>query len=183
MANLTAQEKFGKISKEGMVKEIVSKFKDHPNFIITSYMGSSVSDLEQLRKNLKKNSADYLVVKNSILKVVFEKMKLQDESSMIEGGMGIALSGDDIISTCKILVNFAKDHDKLKIKSAVADGEYLPVEKVKQLASLPTKEVLLAQVVGGIKWPITGFVHTLSGIIRKFVYAIDAIKAKKQSGI
>ena len=55
MASLTAQDKFGKISKEGMVNEIVSRFKGHPNFIITSYMGSSVSDLEQLRKNLKKN--------------------------------------------------------------------------------------------------------------------------------
>ncbi len=180
MTSIMAQDKFGKISKEGMVKEMVARFKDHPNFVITTYMGSSVLDLELLRKNLKKSSSDYLVVKNSILKVVFDNMKLESESSKIEGGMGIALSGNDIISTCKVLVNFSKDHDKFKIKGAIADGKHLPPEKVKQLASLPSKEVLLAQVVGGIKSPITGFVNTLSAVLRKFVYVVDAIKNSKQ---
>lgn len=179
MASLTAQEKFGKISKEGMVKELVRQFKDHPNFVITSYMGSSVSDLEQLRRNLKKNSADYFVVKNSILKVVFDKMKLAEEVSKIEGGMGISLSGDDIVSTCRVLVNFSKDHDKFKIKGAIVDGKSITTDRVKMLASLPTREVLLAHVVGGIKSPITGFVNTLSGILRKFLYVVDAIKVSK----
>ena len=173
------QEKLGKACKEGMVKEIVSRFKDHPNFVITSYMGSSVSDLELLRKNLKKTSSDYMVVKNSILKVVFDKLKLEGETSKIDGGMGISLSGDDIISTCRALVNFSKDHDKFKIKGAIVDGKSVGPDKVKQLASLPPKEALLAQVVGGIKSPITGFVNTLSAVLRKFVYCVDAIKVSK----
>lgn len=174
-----AQEKLARFCKESMVDEIVSQFKDHPNFIITSYMGSSVADLEALRKNLKKASSDYLVVKNSILKVVFDKLKLENEASRIESGMGIGFSGDDIISTCKVMVNFSKDHDKFKIKGAVVDGKVLEPEKVKILAMLPSKEVLLAQVVGGIKSPITGFVNTLSAVLRKFVYVVDAIKVSK----
>ena len=174
-----AQEKLARFCKEAMVKEIVSRFKENPNFVITSYMGSSVLDMELLRKNLKKSSSDYLVVKNSILKVVFDNLKLESEKSKIDGGMGISLSGDDIISTCKILVTFSKDHDKFKIKGAVVDGKAIPVEKVKQLASLPSRDVLIAQVVGGIKSPITGFVNTLSAVLRKFVYVVDAIKVSK----
>lgn len=178
---MVKSEGFGRLCKERMVEEIASRFKERPNFIITSYMGSSVSDIELLRRNLKKTSSSYFVVKNSILKVIFDKIKLKDEISKIDSGMGISLSGEDIISTCKILVTFAKDHEKFKIKGAIIDGKPVSIEKVKVLASLPPKDVLMAQVVGGIKSPITGFVNTLGGILRKFVYCIDAIKTSKQS--
>lgn len=165
-----------------MVEEIVFRIKEHPDFIITSYMGSSVADLESLRKNLKRSSSDYMVVKNSILKVVFDKLKLAEESSKIEGGMGLSFSGEDIISTCKTLSVFATSHDKFKIKGAIIDGKPMPADRVKVLASLPAKKVLLAQVVGGIKSPITGFVNVLGGVLRKFVYVVGAIRSTKESG-
>jgi len=177
---MAKQEKYAKMCKEKMVDEIIGQIDKHPNFIITTYMGSSVADLENLRKTLKKSSSRYLVVKNSILKVVFGKLKLEAENATIESGMGLSLSGGDIISTCKTVATFASTHDKFKIKGAIIDGKSVPVERVKVLATLPPKEVLLAQVVGGIKSPITGFVYALSGILKKFVYAVDAIKSAKQ---
>lgn len=179
---MAKQEKYARLCKEKMVEEIVGSINKHPNFIITTYMGSSVSDLEGLRKSLKKSSGNYMVVKNSILKVVFEKLKLEGESAKIESGMGLSLSGDDIIATCKTISLFASTHNKFKIKGAIIDGKSIPVEKVNTLATLPPKEVLLSQVVGGIKAPITGFVYSLSGILKKFVYAIGAIKSSKEKG-
>ena len=89
------------------------------------------------------------------------------------------MRGSEGIAESKDLVNFAKTHDKFKIKGAVIDGKLVAEEKIKYMASLPSKEVLLAQVVGGIKAPITGFVMVLGGVIRKFVYVIDAVKNKK----
>ncbi|MFA4981370.1 MAG: 50S ribosomal protein L10 [Candidatus Omnitrophota bacterium] len=178
---MIAKDKYGKLCKELMIEEIASRFKERPNFVITSYMGSSVADLESLRRNLKQSSSTFFVVKNSALKIIFEKIKMESEVSKIDSGMGISLSGEDIVATCKILAAFAKDHDKFKIKGAVIDGKPLPPEKVKELAGLPPKNVLLAQVVGGIKSPITGFVNTLSAVLRKFVYVVDAIKTSKQS--
>jgi large subunit ribosomal protein L10 len=163
-----------------MVDEIVDRINKHPNFIITTYMGSSVADIEGLRKSLKKSSGSYMVVKNSILKVVFDKLKLEGENSKIESGMGISLSGDDIISTCKTVATFASTHEKFKIKGAVIDGKSVPVEKVKALATLPPKEVLLAQALRTMKSPITGLVYTLSGVLKKIVYAVVAIKSAKQ---
>lgn len=178
---MAKQEKYARLCKEKMVDEIVGHINKHPDFIITTYMGSSVSDLESLRKGLKKSSASYMVVKNSILKVVFEKLKLDAESSKIESGMGLSLSGKDIIATCRTVSAFAGTHDKFKIKGAVIDGKSIPVDRVKLLATIPSKEALLSQVVGGIKAPITGFVYCLSGVLKKFVYALDAIKSAKQS--
>ncbi len=176
---MAKQEKFARLCKEKMAEEIISRINKHPNFVITSYMGSSTTELESLRKNLKKSSSNYLVVKNSILKVVFDKIKLSDEVSKIDGGMGLSFSGQDILATCKVLSTFAGTHDKFKIKGAIVDGQSITPEKVKVLASLPSKEVLLARVLAGMKSPIAGFVNTLSGVLRKFVYVVDAIKKSK----
>lgn len=180
---MAGQEKLGKLVKSKMVEEIVSRFKKKPDFVITSYMGASVSELERLRRNLKKISASYFVVKNSILKVVFKELQLTQESEKVDGGVGISLAGDDIASTCKEIVTFAKDVQKFKIKGAYIDGKSFSEEKVKYLASLPPRNVLLAQVVGGVKAPITGFVNTLSGVLRKFVYVVDAIKVSKEKTV
>lgn len=178
---MVTQEKFGKLCKERMVKELLDQFEENPNFIITSFMGSSVADLESLRRNLRKADSSYVVVKNSILKVILTKLKLEEEMSSIGSGMGVSFSGEDVISTCKVLVSFSKDHDKFKIKSARIDGKLFEVDKIKHLASLPPRNVLIAQVVGGMKSPITGFVNVLGGVLRKFVYVVNAIKTSKTS--
>jgi large subunit ribosomal protein L10 len=177
---MAKKEGYARLCKDRMVKELATQIKERPNFVITSFMGSKVSDLELLRKNLKKSQSKYVVVKNAILNVVFKDLDVKEGAAAIDGGMGLLLSGEDIISTCRILMAFAKDHDKLKVKAAYIDGKQISSERVKQLAGLPSKDVLLAQVVGGIKSPITGFVNTLSAILRKFVYVVDAIKASKE---
>jgi len=172
-------DKFGKLCKERMMEETLLRFTAHPNFVITNFMGTNTGDLEGLRRSLKKSQAKYFVVKNSILKIIFSKLKLDEEASRIEGGMGISLCGDDVVASCSVLANFAKANDKFKVRGAVIDGKRLSAEKVKELASLPPKAVLLAMVVGGVKSPITGFVSTLGGIMRKFIYAVDAIRTSK----
>ena len=178
---MAKQEKFARLCKEKMAEEIISRINKHPNFVITSYMGSSTSDLEVLRKGLKKSSSNYMIVKNSILKVVFDKINLSGEVSKIDGGMGLSFSGQDILATCKTLSMFASTHDKFVIKGAIVDGNSITPDKVKMLASLPSKEILLAQIFAGMKSPITGFVNTLSGVIRKFVYVVDAVRISKES--
>jgi len=177
---MAKKEKFARFCKEKVVDELVERFEEQPNFVLTSFMGSSTADMEMLRKGLKKNKARYVVVKNSSLKVILEKIKYADEAKLIDSGMGVALSGDDLVSTCKTLVTFAKDHDKFKIKGGVFNGKSISTDQVKSIAALPSREVLLARAVGGIKAPITGFVNVLGGVLRKFVYVVDAIKINKQ---
>ena len=84
-----------------------------------------------------------------------------------------------MISRMKFWMRLPVKNDKFKIKGAVIDGKRLSADRIKELAALPPKNVLLSQVVTGIKSPITGFVNTLGGILRKFVYVVDAIKTNK----
>ncbi len=171
---------YGKLCKEKMISEILADFKERPNFFLTNYMGSSVVDLENVRKSLRASKSTFFVVKNSVLNVVFDQLKLEEIKSLVDGGVGVSLSGEDIIATSKVLVNFAKTHEKFKIKGAVIEGKLLTADKIKELASLPPKDVLLAQVVGSFYAPITGFVNVLSGVIRKFVYVVDALRSAKE---
>lgn len=171
---------YGKLCKDKMIGEILSDLKERPNFFITNFMGSSVLDLESVRKSLRPTKGTFFIVKNSMMNVVLDQLKLEDAKSLIDGGVGISLSGEDVIATSKILVNFSKTHEKFKIKGAVIYGKLVAVDKVKEMASLPAKDVLLAQVVGGIKAPITGFVSALGGILRKFIYVVDAVKISKE---
>ena len=171
---------YGKLCKDRMISEIVSDLLARPNFFITNYMGSSVSDLEGVRKSLKPSKASFFVVKNSMMNVVLDQLKLEEAKKLVSGGVGISLSGDDVIAASKVLVNFAKTHEKFKIKGAVIDGKLIAVDVINQMASLPTKEVLLATIVRGMKAPITGFVGVLGGVLRKFVYVIDAVKSGKE---
>jgi len=177
---MAKKEKLARFCKEKMVDEVTARIDKQPNFIATNYMGSTVADLELLRRNLRKSSSNYIIVKNSILKIVFDRLKLQDLASSIDSGMGISLGGEDIVSTCKVLVTFTKDHGKFKIKYGFIDGKVVTAERLRVMASLPSRDVLMRYVVGGIKSPITGFVNTLSGILRKFVYVVDAIKTSRE---
>ena len=178
------EEKIGRACKELMLKEIEEALRANSNLIITNYLGLSVMDLEGLRKNLKKNSAQYLVVKNSICKRVFESLKLSDLVKDIDGGVGLGLlsAESDLTLTSKAIVDFARKNNALKIKSGFIDGEYVDVDKIRLLASLPRREGLLAMVLQAMNGPITGFVSVLEGLIRKFAYVVNAIKEQKEKG-
>jgi large subunit ribosomal protein L10 len=173
-------EKLGKLCKEKMITELLLRFEKHPNFIVTSFGTSSTAELESLRGDLKKASANYFVVKNSILKIAFSRLKVEESAFPIDGGIGISFTGDDAVSACNVLVGFSKRNEKFKIRGGVIEGRRVAPEKIKMLAAIPPRNILLAQVVGGIKSPITGFVNVMGGILRKFVYVMDAIKRSKE---
>ena len=97
----------------------------------------------------------------------------------LTGPNAIALGYDDPVVPAKIISEFAKDHDKLEIKAGMISGKVIGAEGIKSLASLPSKEVLVAQVLGGLNAPITGLVNVLQGNIRNLVYALNAIAEKK----
>lgn len=177
---MPTKERLSRKCKEKMVEEIIETVRQHPDFVITQYMGCPVSGLDSLRRELKRSSGRYLVVKNSLLKVAFERLELTDECAKIDGGMGIGFSGEDIVATCKALATFAKANGAFKITGAVIDGKSVPQEKVAALALLPSRPILLTQIVTGIQSPISGFVNLLGGVLRQFVCVVDAIKTNKE---
>jgi len=172
--------KFGKQCKEYMIDELATRVKQSRSIFVTNYMGLSASELAGIRKELGKISAEYFVVKNSIAKLALDRASVKGISDLIDGGVGIGLAGEDAVGASKVLIDYAKAHDKLKIKGAFLYGSVMTIDRIKTIASLPPRNVLLAQAFAGMKAPITGFAGALNNILRKFVWCVDAIKMSKE---
>lgn len=162
-----------------MISELEGCFKKNPNFVLTNYSGLSTQDLTQFRKEIKKAKTEYLVVKNTLCRKVLEKMKMESLNPSIEGNCGIAFIEGDCVEASKAILGFAKTHEPLVIKAAFIEGAVLDQNRLKALAALPSREVLLSMALAGMKAPVSGFVNVLSGVMRNFVYAVNAIKEKK----
>ena len=172
------EEKFGLSTKKFMLEELKEKLKSSPNFIMTNYKGLSALEVDSLRKELRKASSEYFVVKNSMAKRVFDQLKLEGPEEFLKGEVGIGFA-DDIIETSKAIVGFSKGHSSLKINCAIVDGKLENADRIKHLAALPPRDVLLGMLLSYMKGPITGFSRVLSGLLRNFAHVIDEIKNKK----
>lgn len=100
--------------------------------------------------------------------------------SFLEHNTALAFSAEDPVAPAKILSEFAKDHKALEIKAGILDGAVIGLDEVKALADLPSREVLLAKLIGGMQAPISGLVNVLHGTPRNFVYVVDAVRQKKE---
>lgn len=154
--------------KKQIVADVTEKLKNAVAGVVVDYRGISVEEDTKLRKQLREAGVDYFVIKNTLLGRAAEEAGLADMKSVLEGTTAIALSNEDHIIAAKILNDFAESKDYFEIKSGFIDGEVIPVEKVKYLAKLPTKEGLIAKALGSLKAPISNL-----------VYALNAIKDKK----
>lgn len=174
--------KIGRICKEYMIKELSKKLKGNSNIFVTDCTGLNVSDLARLRASLKTIKVSYIIVKNSLGKIALKNVSAEPLISLLEGTIGLTLGGTDPISISKALLKFSKDSGKLKVRGGVVEGKIVSEQEVKELSLLVSREILLARAFGGMKAPISGFVNVLEGTVTKFVYAINAIKTKKEGG-
>ncbi len=166
--------------KKAIVSDLTEKFKSSCAGVVVSYQGINVADDTKLRKDLRESGVEYMVAKNTLLKRASKEAGLEGLSSVFEGSTAIAISENDYVAASKILCKFAKDHEFFKIKSGFIDSSVIDEKEIKNLAKLPSREVLVAQVLGGLNAPIAGFANVLNGTIRSLVVALSAIAQKQQ---
>lgn len=171
-------EKLGRKFKGIMVDEVAKIIKDNPYLFFVNFQKIPNSKTEKLRRTLKKSSSDMKVVKKSVLKLALKKHKLDLLCDMAEDSSAITFAKGDPARTSKILYDFAKADENMVIKGGYVEGEILFVDRIKELALLPPREVLLAMVVGGLKAPISGLANVLRGNIQKLVYILNAVSKK-----
>ena len=167
--------------KKAIVSELSEKLKSSCAGVVVSYQGINVEDDTKLRKELRESGVEYMVTKNTLLRRAAADAKMDDLSDAFKGSTAIAISKDDYVAASKILCNFAKDHDFFKIKSGFIDESVIDAKEVTRLSKLPSREVLIAQVLGGLNAPIAGFATVLGGTMRGLVVALNAIAQKKQN--
>ena len=147
--------------------------------VMTDYRGLTVAEAEELRGLLREQGMTYRVTKNTLLRIATannEALKNVDPSAF-KGPMALAMGFEDEVAPAKLIFQYAKKHDALQIVGAItSDGQVLTPAQVKALALLPGREQLIAQVVGTIAAPLTGFVGVMAGNVRSIINLLNALQ-------
>lgn len=168
-------------AKAKVVEDIKDRLSRSKGTVMVDYKGVTVEEDTELRKQFRAASIDYKVLKNTLINRAAKELNLDDMSSFLAGPTAIAFSYDDPVAGAKIISDFIKKTSKMDIKVGVLDGKVIDKDEVKALASLPSKEVLIAKMLGSMNAPISGLVQVLNGTLRSFVYTLNAIKEKKEA--
>lgn len=165
--------------KAAVVEELASKFAQANSVVVTDYRGLNVSEVTELRRQLRQAGVEYRVTKNTLTRIAARQANIVGLDDYLAGPTALAFSYDDPVAVAKILSSFAKEHKNLELKAGVLEGKLLDADGVIALATLPSREVLLGQVAYGFMSPVSGFVNALSGIVRGLVYALDGVRQQK----
>jgi len=166
--------------KRQIASELHEKFSTSKVVIVTDYKGLDVTTINSLRRKLRDAEVEYKVVKNTLLARASEETDAALIKEYFKGPSAIALSYDDPVAPAKVLADFAKEHKKLEIKAGVMGGKILDLAAIKALAELPSREVLLSQVLSAMNAVPTGFVRTLNAIPQQFLNLLLALKDQKE---
>jgi large subunit ribosomal protein L10 len=167
--------------KELEVGKLSDRIKKARALIFTGYRGLKVAEITELRMKLRKSASVMKVVKNRLVKRVLKQEGLADLEKYFREPTAIASSEADPAAVAKILVEFAKDHQALKLKGGYLEGRMMDVAQIETLAKLPSREVLLSKALGSMLAPATNLACVLSALPQKLVRAINAIKETKKA--
>jgi len=150
--------------------------------VMTDYRGLTVREVEELREVLRTEGVTYRVTKNTLLRLAASKSPALAEvdPSTFSGPMALAMGFDDEVAPARVIFQYAKAHKALEIVGAITgDGIVLNAAQVKALATLPSREQLLAQVVGTIAAPLSGMLSVMSGNVRSIINVLNALSEAK----
>jgi large subunit ribosomal protein L10 len=170
-----------KQSKEALVEEFAQKLKEAKAAFLADYRGLDVEQANDLRNKLREVGVEYRVVKNTLLRLAAKDTDAACFEDFFNGPTAIALVNDDPVAPAKALVEFAKKNDVFELKAGMLDGKLLDANAIKALSDLPSREQLLAKMLGSMSAPATNFVGVLAAVPRSFVQVLAAIKDQKEA--
>jgi len=167
--------------KKQIVNDIKDKMEKAQGMVFYDYRGLTVAEVTDLRNKFREAGVEYKVLKNSMLKRAAEMLEIEGLDEHLVGPTAVAFGFEDPVAPAKVLVEYTKKLKKTEIKTGVLDGRVIGLDEIKNLADLPSREQLLGMLAGTLNAPITGFARSLSGIISKLGYALNAVKEQKEA--
>ena len=168
-------------AKQQITEDLHARFARSAIIVLTDYKGLDVTSINELRRKLRESNIEYQVVKNTLLVRAAEDTEIALIKDHFKGPSAVAISYDDPVAPAKVLTQFAKENDKLEIKVGVLNGKVLDVQAIKALATLPSREVMLAHVLSTINAVPTSFVRVLAEVPRSLLNVLSAIKDQKEA--
>lgn len=163
--------------KKEQVKSIKAKIEKAASIIFVDYRGITVADDTAMRSELREAGCDYQVCKNRLMKIALDDCKIDCLNDKLEGTLAVAFSYNSEIDAAKVLKKFT-DGSKVSLKFGLIGKDFINAAELKALAELPSKEILVAQLLGMLNSPATGLVSVLNGPIRSLAYALNAVANK-----
>lgn len=165
-------------------KEVLAALEDKvgraKSVFFTSYFGTGANAINELRVKFKENGSEYTVAKKTLVNLAFKNQNVEGlDMTAMEGEVATVFGYEDEVVPAKLLDEFAKGKDHVRILGGVLENRFISGEQVKALAKLPSKQQLLGQVVGTLNAPISGFVNVLAGNLRGLVTVLKAVGEKK----
>ncbi len=167
-----------------IVEKLGDKVKRAKSILLADYRGLNAENVGQLRAQIRENKGEVVIAKNTLLKIALKEanIDISQLGDSLKGPTTAILSYEDAVSPIKTVVEFAKKFELPKVKAALIEGIYAGTDKIEEISNIPSKEILISRFIGSIKSPLSGLTNTLGGVQRKFVYAVNAIKNKKEEG-
>ena len=153
--------------KQQLVNELAEQIKNAKSGVIVDYCGITVEKDTALRAELRKSGVDYKVIKNTYIRKAAEIAGIEGFDPYLEGMTAFAISNDDPLAPAKILCKFADENETFKIKVGMMDGAVMNESEIKELAKIPSKEILIGKILGSIQSPLYGLAYVLQAKIDK----------------
>ncbi|MBQ7986816.1 MAG: 50S ribosomal protein L10 [Clostridia bacterium] len=164
-------------SKKAQVAEITEVLKNAATGVLVDYRGLTVDEDTKLRNQLREAGVNYFVVKNTLLRLAANQVGLEELDSMLHGPTALAVS-EDPVAPAKILFDYAKQNDKMEIKTGFMDGKVMSMDELTTLAKTPSKETLIAKIMGSLNAPASNLVRLLNTIVEGGEEIADLIAKK-----
>lgn len=150
--------------KKEVVKEIQEKFANAKSVVLSDYRGLNVAETTELRKKFREAGVEYKVYKNNLVKLAIKGTEFEGITADLTGPNAIAFGYEDPVVPAKVIKDFAKDHEKLSLKTGIIEGEYFGSEKMLKIAEIPSKDELIVRFLSSVKSPVNNFVYLLNNI-------------------
>ncbi len=162
------------------VQEIAELLRGHSDLILSDYRGLTVADITELRRKLSSDQTTFRVLKNTLVKRAASEAGIEGLDEHLQGPIAIAFCGGDITAAAKALNDFGKDSEKLEIRAGLLDGKVIDASQVVVLANLPSRDELLAKLVGSLNSPLSGLVRVLNRPPQSLATVLGQIVKQKE---
>jgi large subunit ribosomal protein L10 len=167
--------------KQALIDEMTQLLTDADSLFVSDYRGLSVAELSELRGKLRERGATFTVLKNTLARIAAERAGREQLTPLLVGPTAVTVVGEDPAGAAKALADYARTHQQLIVRGGLLQESIVDAAGVKALASLPSRDVLIAQVIGTMAAPMTGLVTVLQGTIGGFVRALGQVAEQKEA--
>lgn len=164
--------------KKQTVEKLTQQAKESTGLVVTAFKGLKTTEINEFRQKLRALKGEYRIVKNSLTRIALKNAGMDALAESLKGPSAIVIEKGDPVATLKVIFDFAKTHENIKVSAGYLDGKVLSDKDLKAISSLPSREVLIAQLLGTLQAPMVNLVSVLQAPMRDLVGVLDQVAKK-----